>query len=173
MKHIRNTLRSDFSLVILSDSRESRFLAKYGRFLGHFHGGNQMTAWARSREGIDSGDLGLDHGDLVLDHGDLVLDHGDLVLDHGDLVLDHGDLVLDHGDLVLDHGDLCLVSCGTNKIENSRNRAVRAITMDKGGLSVRFHHNYHLIPKGKNPPGHVRAVHVVDADIIPTFICEI
>jgi hypothetical protein len=136
--------------------------------------------WDRNREGIDSGDLVLyrgdlvqDHGNPVLDHGDPVLDHGDLVLDHGDLVLDHGDPVLDHGDLVLDRGDLCLVSCGTNKIENSRNWAESRLTRAEAWSSVRFHHNYHLIPNGKNPSALLRAVHVVDADIIPTFICEI
>jgi hypothetical protein len=32
MKHIRNTLRSDFSPVILSDSREGRFSHVFGRF---------------------------------------------------------------------------------------------------------------------------------------------
>jgi hypothetical protein len=115
--------------------------------------------WERNREGIDSADL--------------VLDRGDLVQDHGDTVLDHGDLVLDHGDLVLDRGDLCLVSCGTNKGENRQNRAESRLTRAEAWSSVRFHHNYHLIPKGKNPSALLRTVHVVDVDIIPTFICEI
>jgi hypothetical protein len=54
---------------------------------------------------------------------------------------------------------------GHAKSGDRRKRAKSASTRAETGLSVRFHRNY--IPKGENPPRLLRAVHVVDGDIIP------
>jgi hypothetical protein len=55
------------------------------------------------------------------------------------------------------------------KGENSRNRRESAVTMDKSGLTVRFHHNYLITPKGKNPPRLLRAVPAVGGSSTSQF----
>jgi hypothetical protein len=156
---------------VINLSREvCRLAVRYGFSPKIFH---CSLGWERSREGINSADNVRNHG--YLDRFSDYLDRFNGYLDRFNGYFDRFNDYLDRFNDYFDRDNcyLCLVSCGTNKIENSRNRAENRLTRAEAWSSVRFHHNHHLIPKGKNPPALLRAVHVVDADIIPTFICEI